>query len=239
VHEWFGVGDGEDEARGQSEQDGQGAPRGRRASPRRAPLRGRSRGGGASWTPPSGDDDGAGGLVAWIGRALWPHPRALPPGDRLLARSIFVDPPDDAGRLWSIDLALRCPAFAAVIADGRGLKMAQSRRLQLAAAQGGALALIARPPVERDELSAAATRWQVSFLPSRGEGPRWQVTLARCKTPVDDAGAHLPRSWMLEQDRDEGVVRLHAEVADRSDPAPASSEGAPQGCAALDRRQIA
>jgi hypothetical protein len=52
---------------------------------------------------------------------------------RLLDRSVFVDPATPAERVWAIELALRCAGVAAVIADGTALSMAESRRLQLAA----------------------------------------------------------------------------------------------------------
>jgi protein ImuA len=174
--------------------------------------------------------------VIWIGRALWPYGPALwhiEPA--LLARSIFIDPPDDAARLWAIDLALRCGAFAAVIADGSAIKMAHSRRLQLAAASGNAVGLLARPPWEHRELSAAATRWRVQAWrvaeheESAVAGPRWLATLVRCKgrqVLSDHGRGHLPRRWVLEQDRDQGVVRVLAELVDRPDAAALSARRA-------------
>jgi hypothetical protein len=186
--------------------------------------------------------DGEAGSVAWIGRRVWPYPHALltPPGadgrvgqggPDLVRCSLFVDPPGDAERLWAIDLALRCPGFTAVIADGAGLAMAQSRRLQLAAASGRALGLIARPPEEWGMLSAAATRWWMG--PDVADGapprraPRWALTLWRCKGRQrrSDHGraGDLPRSWVLEQDRAQGALRLAADVVDRSDRAPATT----------------
>lgn len=122
--------------------------------------------------------------VAWVGRKCWPYGRSLirpnlgKDGRRLLEQSLFIDT-DSAnpnstrrgeGVTWVVDLALRNPAVTAVIADGSGLDMAATRRLQLAAesgitnqqhGQGGAIALLARPPDERHVLSAAATRWWV------------------------------------------------------------------------------
>jgi len=133
--------------------------------------------------------------VVWIGRRVWPYPCAIVPAPAsstaprhsLLNHSLFVDAPDDAARLWAIDLAVRCPAVACVIADGSGLSLAHTRRLQLAAsssasesigdhaiagdnsggtgASGGALVLLARPPADQRTLSCAATRWLV--VPAR------------------------------------------------------------------------
>ena len=92
----------------------------------------------------------------WIGRACWPHPLTLSVGVR--RRSLFVAPPDREKRLWAAELAVRSPAVGIVVAEGEGLRMAATRRLQLAARSGRTLVLLARPSAERGELSAAATR---------------------------------------------------------------------------------
>lgn len=156
-------------------------------------------------------------LVVWIGRRCWPYPRVLisPDGsDRsLLENSIFVDATSRDERVWATDLALRCPASAAVIAVGSGLTMAESRRLQLAAAAAGAIGLIARPGSELRELSAARTRWLVHPAVSSTQEPRWSVELLRCK------GARLSeeaRRWVAWWDREKGVINLAADVPGRS-----------------------
>lgn len=115
--------------------------------------------------------------------ALEERPCGEPAADRaLFARSVLVDPPDVAGRLWAVDAALRCPTVTAVVADATGFDMAATRRLALAANTGEALALLARPPWETGELSAAATRWRVTRA---GDSltPRWRLTLLRAKPP--------------------------------------------------------
>jgi hypothetical protein len=140
-----------------------------------------------NWAPPLGillhlalrSLEGSPGCVVWIGRRCWPYPHVL--NGAGLRRSIFVDPPDGASRLWTIDLAARCPGVAAVVADGSGLDMAATRRLQLASEAGSALVLCARPPNEVDHLSAAATRWLVRCAPATDKAPRWIVELLRCK----------------------------------------------------------
>ena len=72
------------------------------------------------WAPPLGillhlalrRLEGTPGCVVWIGRRCWPYPHVL--NGHGLRRSIFVDPPDGASRLWTIDLAARCPGVTAV-----------------------------------------------------------------------------------------------------------------------------
>jgi protein ImuA len=195
------------------------------------------------WHPPLGIfihlaggafDEGGGKAVVWIGRRCWPNPHAMIRDARertLLQRSLLVDPPDGAGRLWAIDLALRSPAIAAVIADGSGLDMPQSRRLQLAAEAGAALALIARPSAERHQLSAATTRWLVQPAPVAAplRNPRWTVHLLRCKGMQPDL--NVPRSWTLEWNG-KGVVHQSADVAHRPG-APTRSETLRQSVARI------
>lgn len=100
----------------------------------------------------------------------------------LFARSLWIDPADAAGRLWAVDAALRCATVTAVVADATGFDMAASRRLSLAAQAGEALALLARPPHEERELSAAATRWRVTRT-GASLAPRWRLALLRAKPP--------------------------------------------------------
>ncbi len=168
-----------------------------------------------------------GGRVLWIGRRCWPYPPSLvgPGGDqRLLERSVFVDPPTRDERLWAIDVALRSPAALVVIADGAGLTMAGSRRLQLAAEAGGTIGLLARPHHERGELSAAATRWLVSPGPAdrlRPAAPTWTVELLRRKglRPI----AEDARQWAVRLEDGARLVSMDADVPHR--PAAATGPG--------------
>ncbi|MGQ0626696.1 MAG: hypothetical protein ACT4PL_01190 [Phycisphaerales bacterium] len=123
--------------------------------------------------------------VVFIGRPVWPSIFALR-AHRLTAAAMFIDPPPDDDRLYAIDLALRSPAVRIVIADGAGLDLAATRRLQLAArpAPHGSLALLARPARERVTLSAATTRWAVEPAPSTHPRPGWRVRLLRMKGNV-------------------------------------------------------
>lgn len=155
--------------------------------------------------------------VVWIGRRCWPYIRALAVLG-LLNRSLFVDPPDAGSRFASIELALRCPAVAAVVAEAQGMSMAVSRRLQLAAADGGVPALLARPEQELSHLSAAAGRWRVQRVPA--SRPRWTVHLLRCKGMQPIPGA--PRSWTVEWDHAKGALALPPDLADGPRLAPAS-----------------
>ena len=225
VHEWFGV--------SSAASPGSKQPTGR----------------GEGWSPPlfllthlagravsEALDRGAPDQVVWIGRSVWPYPRALSEANRVIQageapsgssaghqlrlsvalaedgeeagpnlfhRSLLVAPEGQSKahsgrqvserqvseRLWAIDTALRCRGVTAVVADGTGLNMAATRRLQLAAASTGVLVLLARPPEDLGEISAATTRWSVTRSAPRsgshsGHGSAalsWDLTLLRAK----------------------------------------------------------
>ena len=86
--------------------------------------------------------------------------------------------------LWAMEEALRCRAVDAAIGEMRagGIDSVAVRRLSLAAAENGALALLLRaaPP---SDASTAATRWIVGAAPSaaaHGPGaPRFAAQLVR------------------------------------------------------------
>lgn len=134
------------------------------------------------------------GLIArilWIGRRVFPYPLTLARHEGLLEASIFIDPPNAAARLWAIDVALRTQAPTAVVADGQGLTLAHTRRLQLAASAGRGIALLARPPTDARTLSAATTRWRVEPRVSSRSCAGWRLTLLRNKdhpTLTDERG---------------------------------------------------
>ncbi len=69
--------------------------------------------------------------------------------------------------LWAMEEALRCRAISAVIGELRHgeIDMVTLRRLSLAAAESGALALLLRA-APADEASTAATRWIVGAAPN-------------------------------------------------------------------------
>jgi len=109
--------------------------------------------------------------------------------------------------LWAMEEALRCRALGAVIGELRGgaLDPVAVRRLSLAAAESGALALLLRAQ-PADDASTAATRWIVGAAPSAdgkhfGPGaPRFAAELIRNRRgPLG--------SWILEwRDQDERFI---------------------------------
>ncbi|MFT3686401.1 MAG: hypothetical protein QM783_16015 [Phycisphaerales bacterium] len=178
----------------------------------------------AAWTPPlcilshlahqAVKDTGR--HAVWIGEAVWPHPPTLA-ARGILARCLFVRAGNAGERLWASDLALRSGAVALVIGDGSRFDVSATRRLQLAAEAGGVPCLLARPPRERAELSAATTRWHVGVVPAQPDqsipARRWTVELLRCKGVQPASTA--PRRWILEQPHATGDGLVARELFDR------------------------
>ncbi len=151
--------------------------------------------------------------VYWVGERCWPYPHALlrrsPDGHdrRLLHRSVFVDAASRADRVWATEVASRGAGPRVVLGDGRGLSMAESRRLQLAAAAANTSVQLVRPDIERAELSAAQTRWRVAPQPDIGSSQAWSVELVRSRGRTDAWLGHgRARRWVVRRDHATGTI---------------------------------
>lgn len=125
--------------------------------------------------------------VIWIGRlrgggALDPYGLAsfLDPG-----AVVFVETRKPLDALWAMEEALRVDSAAAAICElDQPLDLTASRRLQLAAAQGRALALALTQELDAPRSNAAETRWRVEAAASGCEGfdaPIWRCELVKNK----------------------------------------------------------
>jgi len=106
--------------------------------------------------------------------------------------------------LWAMEEALRCRAVACVVGEMRhgALDAVAVRRLSLAAADTGALALILRA-MPGDDASTAATRWIVGAASAEGDAPRVMAQLVRNRRG--------PRGqWILEWSDSDGRFTLAA-----------------------------
>ncbi|HLT89868.1 MAG TPA: hypothetical protein VKZ85_02905 [Woeseiaceae bacterium] len=148
------------------------------------------------------DGHGDAGWITWIAPPLQPYPPALAQWGMDLSRVLVVRPRRQADVLWAAEQALASGNCAAVLfwpertggaragdghrarSRGRGPQAKASpfpsRRLQLAAEQGGSLGVAFRPASARFEISAAALRLaltrgehetEVVILKSRGGRP--------------------------------------------------------------------
>lgn len=162
---------------------------------------------------------GAFSHVAWVGMDALPYPSHL--GTAACRASVVVDVPparDPAERVWAIDVLARSATPVAVFARVERLTLAHTRRLQLAAASGRGVCLVARPARERQSLSAAATRWRVEPAPSSSARPRWTVTRLRDK---DQPGLTDERAaWIVELNGASGLVHLPPMARDGSPAVP-------------------
>lgn len=160
------------------------------------------------------------------GQILWTMPRAdlfapglsqagLPP-----TRLIQVETRRDADLLAVVEEGLRHGSLAAVVGEVGTISMTATRRLQLAAEEGGTTALLLRrhKRVDADPLaapSAATTRWRIGCAPSAalpvpGVGRAcWNVALERQR-----GGG--PHHWLLEGCDATGCLAIPAEPRDRS-----------------------
>jgi protein ImuA len=129
--------------------------------------------------------------------------------------------PDEKHVLLAMEEALRHPGLAAVVGELSRLPMVASRRLVLAAEKSGVMAVVVRRrregKVAEGGLSAAATRWYVTPVPSV-PGPslsgfgmgraRWRVELVRCR------GGEAAE-WVMEACDAQGCLGVSAAVANR------------------------
>lgn len=128
---------------------------------------------------------------------------------------LFVTTDRPADLFWAMEEGLRSACFDAVVGEGAVPDLTASRRLQLAAAASGTLALSLPSPAHPSAISAAVSRWCITSLPATGrtanDGPVWHVELRRCRS------AH-PRSWLLHLGQEHAAhhIPVVADLANRS-----------------------
>ena len=134
-------------------------------------------------------------------------------------RVIYAEAGDEKSVLTVLEDGLRHGGLAAVVGEVGGLAMTASRRLQLAAEEGGTTAFAVRrwrtPAAAADygQPTASVTRWRVSALPATREvvvglmgRPRWLVEMMRCR------GAQACE-WELEACDEKGRLAVPSELA--------------------------
>jgi protein ImuA len=138
--------------------------------------------------------------------------------------------------LWTLEEALKCASLAGVIADaGPGIDLTVTRRLMLAAGQGGTpgLLVFASPPQGG---TAGRTRWSIAARPSARPAfdeaapgaPAWDVSLTRCR-------GGRPGQWSVEWHHATHRFALASAVSGRT----ADARGAPAGQPAYGARPAA
>lgn len=139
-------------------------------------------------------------------------------------RVVHVHAPKAKNLLWTLEEALACEAFAAVVGllpdNDRTYDFTTSRRLSMRAARHGATGLLLAGRSNLGTSTAAETRWSVETEPSApahrtghpvaGLGPpRWRVSLLKSRK---GASGH----WRVEWNHETLSFRLAAPLADRT-----------------------
>ena len=134
------------------------------------------------------------GQVLWIVTAADLFAPALQQAGLPASRVLFGEPGSDRDVLACFEEGLRHPGLGAVVAEVGRLTMTASRRLQLAAENGGGIGLALRrwrrqtDAADFGQPTASTTRWRVSLLPSAplpvpGVGDsRWLLELIRTRS---------------------------------------------------------
>ncbi len=137
----------------------------------------------------------AGGWLLYLDSEPDLHPPALQRLGVPLERLLVVRVQRRSAAQWVCELALRCSAIAAVIANLPGLDANRSRRLQLAAEEHGTLGLILRPDRPRSG-TFAFSRLRVDCLPGTGGTRSAMVTVEKLReaTPPHPFSIRLPLS---------------------------------------------
>ena len=118
--------------------------------------------------------------LCWVAPPYVPHARALAEAGVDVDRILLVHVSADEQALWAMEQALRSEGSALVLGWAGQAGVAQLRRLQLAAEEGGSIGMLFRPRVSRSAPSVAALRLQltagrygeIEVLKSRGGRPQ-------------------------------------------------------------------
>ena len=105
--------------------------------------------------------------IAWIEPPFVPYAPALAAAGVDLAKVLLIAPGTRAETLWALEQALIAGACGAVLGWPSRIDMVATRRLLLAARQGGAWGCLFRPIAAAREASAAELRLRLSPLPER------------------------------------------------------------------------
>lgn len=142
------------------------------------------------------------------GRPYGPGLRGFQAGDGFL----LVETKTEALALWAMEQGLRSGGAALVIGTVDGAELAQTRRLEFAARDGGCSGLLLR--ARSGDLSAARRRWRIATLASGGDAfddrAPGRMTI---RAEMTRSRMERPGVWMLEQDDETHRLRLADRLA--------------------------
>lgn len=138
------------------------------------------------------------GVIAWVGAGGTIFPPALEQFGIEPDRVIFFEPLKKREIQWTVEEALRCEAFSAVVAAWSDISFTESRRLQLAVEKTNTTGFIIRHNPKQLHTTPCVARWKVTSLHSRpvddlpGVGfPKWNVELLKVRNGK-------PGNWIME-----------------------------------------
>ena len=148
---------------------------------------------------------------AWLGengRPFGPGLQAFQARDGF----VLVVTRTEALALWAMEQALRSGGAALVIGTVDGAELAQTRRLEFAARDGGCSGLLLR--ARSGDLSAARRRWRITTCASEGDAfddrAPGRMTI---RAEMTRSRTERPGVWMLEQDDETHRLRLADRLA--------------------------
>jgi protein ImuA len=162
---------------------------------------------------PLEDERGAGLAVthAWLRE----HGRPYGPGRRNLCGTrdlMLMIGRTQAEALWAMEQALRSGGLALVLGAVDGADLTQTRRLEFAARDGAAAAVLLR--TRTGDLSAARRRWRVVSVASGGDADDARAPgPLRLTAELTRSRGERPGVWMLEQDDETHRLRLADRLA--------------------------
>jgi protein ImuA len=151
-----------------------------------------------------------GGVVVWSDPQRRLHPPAAVNAGLDPRRLILLRPRNPIQEISALAECLRCQGVSATVTSLNRLSDIESRRLQLAAENGGGIGIFLRPMTRASAANyAAATRWRVRPAPAQGDRQCWTIEL------LHGHGGRFGSTVLLEVDRETGDVRASASLADR------------------------
>ena len=160
--------------------------------------------------------DAGRGVVMSVTQA-WLHENGRPYGPGLQAFQaregfVMVETRTEALALWAMEQALRSGGAALVIGTVDGAELAQTRRLEFAARDGGCSGLLLR--ARSGDLSAARRRWRITTFASDGDAFDDRATgRMTIRAEMTRSRTERPGVWMLEQDDETHRLRLADRLA--------------------------
>lgn len=144
---------------------------------------------------------------AWLAEHGRPYGRGLPGVDLLLAATTT-----GVEGLWAMEQALRSGAVTLALGGIEEASLAQTRRLEFAAREGGSIGVMLR--LRHGGLSAARRRWRIASVASAPEPADHRAPGAgRVWAELVRSRSERPGTWMLEQADETHRLRLADRLA--------------------------